>query len=358
MTNPCNNEFRLFDPIVPLLLSPMAEEKRKTLFAPSRIVFYFLSFIVFYLAVQYVGTLEDIESLLLQLSPEWFLLALAAQVTTYAINGLILQTMLKESAGTTSFATLFKISLVIMFVNQALPTGGVSGNGYVFNQLIKRQVPAMRAFTALILESICYYIAFIVLLTVFYGWFAHQVAHVPAAFTYTAMTGFIFFIFLGIIMIVISSRKTISFVLHKLRRFRRISRYVGKANLPSLQYDEEAGVKELLRNKALILAGILLQVTIIVCDTITVFALLKGFNVHLPGSRIFLGLLLSLVVGALPISPGSLIAYESAMTYFYTTLGVPVHAALIVTLLYRFFTFWLPIPVGLFLYRHLQRQAG
>jgi len=44
------------------------------------------------------------------------------------------------------------------------------------------------------------------------------------------------------------------------------------------------------------------------------------------------------------------------MTYFFTKLGAPIHAALIITLLYRFLTFWLSIPIGLLIYRSLQRR--
>ncbi|WP_018617460.1 lysylphosphatidylglycerol synthase transmembrane domain-containing protein [Segetibacter koreensis] len=334
----------------------MTPKRRKTLFAPSRIVFYILSFIVFYLAVHYVGKLEDIEALLLQLSPGWLLVALGSQIATYVLNSLILHTLLPQQRGTINFGLLFKISVVIMFVNQALPTGGVSGNGYVFNQLVKRGVSASRAFTALVLESICYYIAFLMLLLIFYCWYLHYSLHANHVIIYTAIAGFVFYIFLGIVMIVISSTETISFVLNKLGRFGSIKRYIEKANLPSLKNEHEASMKEFVRNKKATVLAILLQLSIIFCDVITAYALLKGFHVGLAFSRIILGLLLSLVIGALPLSPGSLIAYESAMTYFYTTLGVPLHAALIVTLLYRFFTFWLPIPVGLLLYRNLQRK--
>lgn len=333
-------------------------KKRRTLFAPSRIVFYILAFIVFYIALRYVNKIADIETLLLQLSPEWLLVALGSQIATYILNSLILQTLLKDKRGSTNFITLFKISVVIMFVNQALPTGGVSGNGYVFNQLVKRKVAATSAFTALVLESICYYIAFLVMLAIFYSFYSHYAAHVPHVFTYTAITGFVFYTFLGIVMVLISSRKIVSFLLEKLQRFGRVKRYIEKADLPSLKDEYEGGVNELVKDKDRTLVAILLQLGIIVCDVITVFALMKGFHVNLPVDRIILGLLLSLVIGALPISPGSLIAYESAMTYFYTTLGVPVHAALVVTLLYRFFTFWLPIPIGLLLYRNLQRYEG
>jgi len=70
---------------------------------------------------------------------------------------------------------------------------------------------------------------------------------------------------------------------------------------------------------------------------------------------ITLGVLCSLIIGALSISPGSLIVYESAMTYFFTKFGAPIHAALIITLLYRFLTFWLSMPIGLLVYRRLQQ---
>jgi uncharacterized protein (TIRG00374 family) len=99
-----------------------------------------------------------------------------------------------------------------------------------------------------------------------------------------------------------------------------------------------------------------LQLFFIMSDIVTVWALIKGFHVDMSFPLVAFGLLLSLVIGALPISPGSLIVYESAMTYFFTKLGAPVHAALIITLLYRFLTFWLPIPIGLLVYRNLQRN--
>lgn len=71
----------------------------------------------------------------------------------------------------------------------------------------------------------------------------------------------------------------------------------------------------------------------------TAFAIIKGFHVPLPITHIAFALVLSIVIGALPISTRSLITYEGAMTYFLTILGSPVHAALIATLLFRFLTF-------------------
>ncbi|HEY6063496.1 MAG TPA: hypothetical protein VIV35_07795, partial [Chitinophagaceae bacterium] len=51
------------------------------------------------------------------------------------------------------------------------------------------------------------------------------------------------------------------------------------------------------------------------------------------------------------------ILYEGSMTFFYVHFGVPVAVAAVATLLYRALSFWLPIPVGFFLYRRLQNSS-
>ena len=288
------------------------------------------------------------------MSPVWLFLAVFCQLSTYFLNAFILKTLLPKGTVPIAFFTLVKMSLVIIFVNQVLPTGGISGNGYVFNQLVKRKVDGSKAFSVLVMESICYYIAFILFLSVFYGWYRIGNTNSNPVITYTAIAGFIFYSFLALVMVVLSNRHTLSSILNRLGKFPRIQRYIEKVDLPGLAENKEEILKVFFKHQRSSLITIGLQILIITCDVFTVFAILKGFHLDLPFQYIVLGLLLSLVIGALPLSPGSLIAYESAMTYFFTSMGTPVHAALIVTLLFRFLTFWLPIPVGLLLYNNLK----
>jgi uncharacterized protein (TIRG00374 family) len=168
--------------------------------------------------------------------------------------------------------------------------------------------------------------------------------------------GFVFYVLLFVLVLIISNGRNISFAMHRLEKFSFIKRLIEKASLLSLQNENEGTFKMLGRKKRAILQTIILQLFVIMSDIVTVWALIKGFHVDMSFPLVAFGLLLSLVIGALPISPGSLIVYESAMTYFFTKLGAPVHAALIITLLYRFLTFWLPIPIGLLVYRNLQRN--
>ena len=336
---------------------PRAKSDPGSFFTPSRIIFYGFSIIVFYLAIHYIGKLEDIEKLMVEMSPAWLFLAVSAQLFTYLIYACVVKLLLKGKPGLIDFLLLFKLSMVIMFVNEVLPTGGISGDGYIFNQLVKRKVSRYNAFTTMILESISYYAAMLILLFVFYTWYLNEGTHNSIWITYTVILGFVFYMLLTVLVLVLSNGHNISFAMHKLEKFGFIKRLIQKANLLSLQNESEGTFKMLTRKKNAILQSTGLQICIIMCDVITVFALVKGFHINMSFPVVTFGVLLSLVIGALPISPGSLIVYESAMTYFFTRLGAPVHAALIITLLYRFLTFWLPMPIGLLIYRNLQRPA-
>ncbi len=332
----------------------MALQKPNRLFSPSRIVFYGLALVVFYFALQYIDKFGSIESLLLEMNTGWLLIAISTQLLTYFFNALILRVLLKGSQNDLSLFMLLKISIVIIFFNQALPSGGLSGNGYVFNQLVKRKVNATQAFSALVLESICYYAAFLMLLFIFYGWYALENEKVNVVIKYTAIVGLVFYLFLALTMAILSNWRTVKTILHHLRKFPRIRKYIEKVNLYGLAESKQGLIKMFRENNTNVLLAIGLQVFIIAADVLTVFAIMKGFNISLSFSYVVLGLLLSLIIGALPISPGSLIAYESGMTYFYTSFGAPVHIALVITLLFRFLTFWLPILIGFVLYRRLQ----
>ncbi len=336
----------------------MTKNAKNSFFSPSKIVFYMLSLVIFYFAVHYMAKLKDIKTLLLEMNPVWLFLAVAAQIFTYVFNAFILKVLLDKDTKEMPLRVLVKISVVVLFVNQALPTGGISGNGYVFNQLVKRQIDALRAFSVLVLESVGYYIAFLGSILFFFCWYAIEHTPMNRIIVYTSIVGFAFYCFLLLIMAVLSNWRTWRTILRRLNRYPKIKRYIKKINLPGLTKGKQGIWKMFLNNKKGTFMVIAIQCCIIFFDALTVYAILKGFHVALPAHVIIFGLLLSLVIGALPISPGSLIAYESAMTYYFTVLGAPVHAALIVTLIFRFLTFWLPIPVGLFLYRNLQHDSN
>jgi uncharacterized membrane protein YbhN (UPF0104 family) len=66
---------------------------------------------------------------------------------------------------------------------------------------------------------------------------------------------------------------------------------------------------------------------------------------------------LPLLLGKAPLLPGGVGIVESTMTALYTGLGVPNAVVVVVVLIYRFFSFWLPSLLGFPLVPYLQHVA-
>src|SRR5205814_2722273 len=109
-----------------------------------------------------------------------------------------------------------------------------------------------------------------------------------------------------------------------------------------------------LQNKTATLIAIILQVCVFLADGFTIFFLFKSLGIAVIIFQVATGLILTKIVSILPFSPGALILYEGSMVFFFSRMGVNLSTAVVVTLLYRALSFWLPIFLGLFLYRKLK----
>jgi uncharacterized protein (TIRG00374 family) len=60
----------------------------------------------------------------------------------------------------------------------------------------------------------------------------------------------------------------------------------------------------------------------------------------------------------IPITPGGLGFTEAGLTAMLTLAGVPSQDALLATLAYRLFNYWLPLPAGVVGYILFRRRYG
>jgi uncharacterized protein (TIRG00374 family) len=61
---------------------------------------------------------------------------------------------------------------------------------------------------------------------------------------------------------------------------------------------------------------------------------------------VLLAFVLASVLAMIPLTPGGLGFVEAGLTGALTVAGVPAAAAVLATLLYRLFSYWLPLPAG------------
>jgi uncharacterized protein (TIRG00374 family) len=75
-------------------------------------------------------------------------------------------------------------------------------------------------------------------------------------------------------------------------------------------------------------------------------------------SLVLLAYAVSAILTMIPITPGGLGFTEAGLTAMLTLAGVPSQQALLATLAYRLYSYWLPLPAGLVAYIAFRRRYG
>lgn len=342
----------------------MATSKPKSLFSWSNIIFLLLCCAVFYFVVHHFTELKTIQTLFKQVDGWWIALAIAAQLLTYLATAILYYFLINKFTDKTSITLtdLFKFSFVIVFINQVVPIGGISGNGFLFSELSKRNVSSKRAFFTIIMECLSLYVALILLLIVIPILYITQHKTLPHLFPIVIAFGFVLYGGLTVLMTIFSNKETIKKLLAKLSRIKLLKRYLKnitfspKGTFSEYKTNGPWGIFLKYKSQSLVTIGC--ELAVFFADSLTIVALLHGLHVQVAYIVIIFGLLLTFIAAALPISPGALIIYEGAMTFFFTSMGMPFQTALIVTLLFRVLSFWAPVVLGLILYKKVQTETS
>jgi uncharacterized protein (TIRG00374 family) len=83
-------------------------------------------------------------------------------------------------------------------------------------------------------------------------------------------------------------------------------------------------------------------------DYASLVAALVAFDAHARPADVLLAYVVSQALAIVPITPGGVGFVDVGLSAMLVLIGIPTDTALIGTLLYRLFSFWLPIPLGVF----------
>ncbi|MGH1562283.1 lysylphosphatidylglycerol synthase transmembrane domain-containing protein [Mumia sp. DW29H23] len=81
-------------------------------------------------------------------------------------------------------------------------------------------------------------------------------------------------------------------------------------------------------------------------DYAALVAALVAFGVYARPAEVLLAYVVAQAFAVIPITPGGVGFVDAGLTTLLVVIGVPADTAVIGTLLYRLFSFWLPIPIG------------
>jgi len=281
-------------------------------------------------------------SMLERANPWWVIVAFALQLLTYAAEGAIWRIIARRTGATLSIGAAFRLSVTKLFVDQSLPSGGLSGAAVVAGALERRGIGRPIAIATLVVDIVGYYVAYLVALVSALV-ISRVQGHAGIVVVFPAVLFSSFAAAVIVVLLVFAGRGArsgakpawIPFLRRALLVIRRADRDVVRD----------------LRN---LLAAASLELAIILLDAATVWTLIRALGFDAPVVGVYAAFLVASLFRTISITPAGLGAFEAASVIALENAGVPLAVALSATLLFRGLSFWLPMLPGLVLARQLR----
>ena len=272
--------------------------------------------------------------------PCWLLLAVLLQTGTYACAAGAWQRVLVRQQIRTSIWELIPLGLAKLFMDQMVPSAGLSGTLLVVRALKRRGVPDGASVSAVVLGLLGFHIAYGLALAT-----ALVLLAVSGDLTRRMLSLAILSIFLIGAMIVALLR------LSQGRRgqVRGLLKHIpGFRGFLQQLHDVPKGA---LHDKTLLLEATALQFGIFLLDTATLGTCLAALGATASPTGLFAALVIASLVATITIIPSGLGTFDATMLAMLRLVGVSITHAVGAVLLFRGFTLMLPLLPGLWLAR-------
>jgi uncharacterized membrane protein YbhN (UPF0104 family) len=296
-------------------------------------------------AVLHWGEIRQFALLVQRAEPSWLALAVALQLTTYVSVASGWGAVLGRAGTPRPLPRLFRIAVIKLFADQALPSAGMGGNVLLVDQLRKLEVPRGTAVAALLISMIGYYAAYALFaVTMLLLLWVHDKA--------TPLMAGVVTLFLAV---AIAIPALALWLRH--RGSRPLPRRMERIGLIRGLLDTVAQAPaRLLQDRPLLARVTACNALVFLADAGSLFACLHALGQSAPLSTAFIALIMASIVVTLGPIPLGLGSFEATATATLRLLGVPFEAAFAATMLLRILTLWLPLLPGMVLMRSAIRR--
>jgi Mg2+-importing ATPase len=277
--------------------------------------------------------------------PWWFAVAVVLQLGTYLAQGESWRVVTLAAGIPLPSIVTFKLSLTKLFIDQALPSAGISGTVIVARALELRGISRPIVMAAIIVDMVAYYGAYILALAL-----ALMIIIAGGNASPLILSAALFFLLFSLAFITaalaLSGRNRIGAGwLGRIPILRNILALLAEAD------------PEFAHSSPLILKSGLYQLAIVLFDTATIWALIRSLGEFASPAGVFASFMVSTLLRTIAFVPGGLGIFEAASVVTLKLAGVPVAVALTATLLFRGLSFWLPMVPGLVFSRGARRVS-
>jgi hypothetical protein len=272
--------------------------------------------------------------------PAWVIAAVVLQAATYGCDASIWRSVMARAGSPQPFRRIFRLSVCRVFVSQAVPSGGLSGDFVVVRALAKHGAALDASMTALVVNLFSFYAAFAASAGV-------------ASITFVARRAFsgpILAIVLPFSVLMVAIPAFIVWLVGSGQAAHR-ARW---SHVPGLAWLLDAFGRtrlDLLRERGLLAQSTGLQMATFLLDAGTLSVMLAAFGHPTPIIHAFAAFILASAAEIVGPVPGGLGAFEGGCIVGLRAFDVPIETALLATLMLRGFTFWLPMIPGFFIAR-------
>jgi uncharacterized protein (TIRG00374 family) len=285
--------------------------------------------------------------LLQHAQPAWLLLAVFLQLGTYACAAGAWHRVLSRQHIRTSLWQLIPLGLAKLFMDQVVPSAGLSGTLLVVRALKRRGVPDGASVSAVVVGLLGFHLAYglalvtaLVLLAVS-GDLSHRMLSLAILAT--------FLIGAMVVALLWLSRGRRGPVRRLLMRIPGLRGFLQELH---------DAPKEALHDKTLLLQTTVLQSGIFVLDAATLGVCLAALNATATVTGLFAALVIASLVATITIIPSGLGTFDATMLAMLRLVGVSTTHAVGAVLLFRGFTLMLPLLPGLWLARREMRAEA
>jgi uncharacterized protein (TIRG00374 family) len=281
---------------------------------------------------------RELVRLLREARPGWLLVAAGLQGATYVCAAAVWQRALAHRGVRLPLGRLVPLGLAKLFMDQAVPSAGMSGTVLVVRALERRGVPRDHAVGSVVTSLLAFYLGYLVATALAVAILAAH-GEVPTVVLLPAAA--LCVLAAGLPLAVLALRRRVT-----LRPPGWAERWPGVRDVASaLRADSE---RRFFAPRTLA-ETTLLQIAIFALDALTLGATLRAVASPAGAPVVFASFVLASVVSTLAWVPGGLGTFDASSVALLHLAGVSVPSALAATLLLRGFSFWLPMIPGFML---------
>lgn len=307
--------------------------------------------------IKNIGQFEKLIETSAQGKIEWISAALILQVIFYAIYVLHYQAAFWVVDIKTKYKDLVNILFTAIFINMVTPSAGTAGAAYTAAQINRQGNSLSRSAAGVLLAGIVDFmvISIFAIASMIFLIYRHKlnIGIILGSLALAVIAG-------GMVGAVTLGRWQPKLLSRLLKSVKLIINFAGKKLLKrelinderiKKIFDELKGTADsLAEHPQRLLRAFLIGMGSYVFNILSVWTLFSAFSQPINIFVLIVGFAMGMLFWTVTVTPQGIGTVEGAMILAYSSLGIPIETAALVTLVFRGMTLWLPVALGFIIY--------